>query len=197
MNIALIALGIVCGLLGVALGVVGITLWHFINNRPFRYIYDDAQGKAVKRLEAELSELRQKNRELEMRKQKPEPPKPDAAKECGVAPPRFDEQPRRKQEQKHRKEKHKVVVVFSHGAQKYYNLEDFYQRESVRKEWISPKEGVVLPERLRLIAKNIIGHFAQRGLFAHKVCLFRNGFWHNFEACSDNRGLLTARRIEP
>lgn len=124
-------------------------------------------------------------------------PKPDAAKECGVVPPKFDEQPRRKPEQKHRKGKYKVVIVFSHGAKKYYNLEDFYQRESVRKEWISPKEGVVLPERLRLIAKNILLHFAQRGLFAHKVCLFRNGFWHNFEACQDHNGLLTARRIEP
>ena len=44
-------------------------------------------------------------------------PKPDAAKECGIkVPPRFDEQPMRKPEQKHRKGKHKVVIVFSHGA---------------------------------------------------------------------------------
>lgn len=197
MDIALIALGIVCGLLGVALGVVGITLWHFINNRPFRYIYDDVQGKAVKRLEAELSELRQKNRELEMQKQKPEPPKPDPAKECGVVKPFFSDksplfrkteikaEPKPKTEQPRRMGMHKVrIYLYDVPAPKtllFHNLAEFYRFAEVRKCDFSPSVKMEENVRLSMIAARIVFFYRERGLTVRAVSLYRKKRWHAFE----------------
>ena len=177
MNVALIALGIVCGLLGVALGVVGITLWHFINNRPFRYIYDEAKEREIQRLEAELSELRQKKRELEMRKQKPEPPKPDAAKECGVVPPKFDEQPRRKG-------KYKICISFWFNGGRpewFHDLAEFYRTEGVRKCDFSPSCRMEEEKRLEFISRRIGVHYRAKGAFVRSVSITRRGKQYHFD----------------
>lgn len=102
-------------------------------------------------------------------------PKPDAAKECGVVPPRFDEQPRRMG-------RYKVFVSFwwRSDAAKFHDLTEFYRYAHVRKCDFSPSTKMDEDVRLCHIANRIAEFYRLRRMSVRTVKIYRRRRWFDW-----------------
>lgn len=103
---------------------------------------------------------------------KPEPPKQDAAKECGVVKPKFDEYPKRKR---------KKIRIYFYGKSEalcFHDLAEFYRIAEVRKCDFSPSKKMEEKDRLAVIADKIARFFSLRGHYVRTISLYRKGKWN-------------------
>ena len=119
-------------------------------------------------------------------------PKPDAAKECGVVKPKFDEKSPlfRKIEiraeakgQPRRMGKHKVRIYLYDVPEPllFHDLAELYRFAEVRKCDFSPSRKMDEDDRLAFIAARIVFFYRGRGLTVRAVSLYRKKRWHAFE----------------
>ena len=118
-------------------------------------------------------------------------PKPDAAKECGVVPPKFDAERRPRnvapaspggldrEEQPRRKGRYKVFVYFwwRADAAKFHDLAEFYRYARMRKCDFSPSTKMDEDVRLCHIANRIADFYRLRRMSVRTVKIFRRRWY--------------------
>lgn len=133
-----------------------------------------ASAALVIQIALSLKERREEREERErIAARMPHPaPKPDAAKECGVVPPKFDEQPRRKG-------RYKVYISFFGGKKEplqFHDLAEFYRFEKVRKCDFSPSKKMDEDKRIDAIMDAIERHFRVNfGIDVRTIAILRKG----------------------
>ncbi len=175
MTAAVIVLSVVCGILLTMLIGASLVICDYRREREKR--------EERERIEARMPHPAPKPdtydaRDFDRHLEKIEKMLPDAAKECGVVPPKFDEpKPRRNG-------KYKIYISFWFNGGRpacFHDLAEFYRTEGVRKCDFSPSCRMEEEKRLEFIARRIGVHYRDKGAFVRGVIITRRGKQYHFD----------------